>query len=62
MWISVKISTAMMAAVVWLTPEGRTNAAEIKVLAALGIKDVLDDLGPKFEGASGHKLAFKLGC
>ena len=61
MWKSVRITTAMVAAVAWLTPVASANAAEIKLLAALGIKDVLDDLGPKFESASGHKLAIKLG-
>lgn len=35
------------------------RAAEIKVLCALGIKDVIDDLGPKFERATGHNLAVK---
>ena len=57
---SIKIVTALVAAVVCLTQAGIANAAEIKVLAALGVKDVVDDLGPKFERASGHKLAIKL--
>jgi molybdate transport system substrate-binding protein len=58
---SIKIVTAVVAAVLGLTQAGIANAAEIKVLAALGVKDVLDDLGPKFESASGHKLAIKFG-
>ena len=58
---SIKIVAAVVAAVVCLTQAGIANAAEIKVLAALGVKDVLDDLGPKFESASGHKLAIKFG-
>jgi molybdate transport system substrate-binding protein len=33
------------------------EAAELKVLSAFGMQSVLDDLGPKFERASGHKLA-----
>ena len=33
------------------------ESAEIKVLAANGIQAVVEDLGPKFERASGHKLA-----
>jgi molybdate transport system substrate-binding protein len=37
------------------------DAAEIKVLAALGVKDVIGELGPSFERASGHKLDVKLG-
>ena len=57
---SIRTVTAVVATVVCLTPGG-ANAAEIKLLAALGVKEVLDDLGPKFESASGHKLAIKLG-
>ena len=32
------------------------EAAEIKVLSALAMKPVMEDLGPKFERATGHKL------
>ena len=32
-------------------------AAEIKVLSAIGMQSVLEDLGPRFERATGHKLA-----
>ena len=32
-------------------------AAEIKVLSALAMKPVMEDLGPKFDRATGHKLA-----
>lgn len=46
------ISTALM-----LLLQARTaDAADIKVLSALGIKAVMDDLVPKFERASGHRL------
>src|SRR5215475_42349 len=31
--------------------------AELKVLSAVGIQAVMEDLGPKFEQATGHKLA-----
>src|SRR5512145_2383029 len=34
-----------------------TEAAELKVLSAIGMQSVLEDLGPKFERATGHKLA-----
>lgn len=40
---------------------GVAQAAEIKALVALGMKDIVSDLGPKFEKASGHKLAIKFG-
>ena len=33
------------------------GAAEIKVLSALAMMPVMEDLGPKFERATGHKLA-----
>ncbi len=33
------------------------SAAEIKVFSTVGVKSVLEDLIPKFEKASGHKLA-----
>jgi molybdate transport system substrate-binding protein len=52
---------AGFAALVFLAQAGFANAAEIKVLNALGFKDVTDDLGPKFERASKHKLAIKYG-
>lgn len=52
---------AGLAALACFALAGITQAAEIKALVALGIKDVVDDLGPKFEKASGHKLAIKFG-
>ena len=33
------------------------QAAEVKVLSAVPMRTVMEDLGPKFEHASGHKLA-----
>ena len=33
------------------------EAGEIKVLSALAMKPVMEDLGPKFERGTGHKLA-----
>ena len=35
----------------------KAEAAELKVLSAIGMQSVLEDLGPKFEHATGHKLA-----
>ena len=34
------------------------EAAEIKVMAANAIQEVMEDLGTKFERATGHKIAF----
>jgi molybdate transport system substrate-binding protein len=33
------------------------EAAELRVLSAFGMQSVMEDLGPKFERATGHKLA-----
>ena len=38
-----------------------THAAEIKVLSTNALKSTLEDLGPKFEQNSGHKLAITWG-
>jgi molybdate transport system substrate-binding protein len=52
-----KMSGLVFAALV-LTQQAQTaHAAEIKVLSALGIKAVMDDLKPAFEHASRHRLA-----
>ena len=37
----------------------KAEAAELKVLSAFGMQSVMEDLGPKFERATGHKLAMK---
>lgn len=34
-------------------------AAEITVLSSNGVKTVLEELGPQFEKASGHKLVLR---
>jgi molybdate transport system substrate-binding protein len=39
-----------------LAQTATAEAADIKVMSALGIMAVMEDLGPKFERASGHKL------
>jgi molybdate transport system substrate-binding protein len=36
------------------------DAAELRVLSALALQPVMDDLGPKFERATGHKLVVTL--
>ncbi len=36
--------------------DSKAEAAELKVLSALAMRPVMEDLGPKFEHASGHKL------
>jgi molybdate transport system substrate-binding protein len=37
------------------------HAADIKVLSTNALKSVLEDLGPKFEQSSGHKITFTFG-
>lgn len=37
------------------------EAAELKMLSANGMREVMEDLGPKFERATGHKLAIAFG-
>ena len=39
-----------------LAATGSAESAEVKVLAANGIQSVVEDLAPKFERATGHKL------
>ena len=50
-------SAGLILASFLLLPAPSAGAAEIKVLSALGIKAVMDDLIPKFERTSGHKLS-----
>ncbi len=40
---------------------GIADAVEIKVLSNNGMRAVMEDLGPKFERATGHKLAITFG-
>jgi molybdate transport system substrate-binding protein len=55
------VVAAALAACLGFAQAGIADAADIKALVALGVKEIVDDLGPKFERASGHKLAIKYG-
>lgn len=44
------------AALVLLTQVATAEAAEIKVLSANGMREVMEDLGPKFERATSHRV------
>lgn len=57
---SHKVAASTLVALTFLMPAGVAQAAEIKVLSVLGMKAVLEDLAPRFEGATGHKLAITL--
>ena len=39
-----------------LAHTGFASAAEIKVFSTIGVQSALEELAPKFEKASGHKL------
>jgi molybdate transport system substrate-binding protein len=52
-----KLAGAVFVILVVMQSAQTALAVEIKVLSALGIKAVMDDLGPTFERASGHRLA-----
>ena len=54
---SIGMFTNMFVAAVVLTQVGAADAAEIRVLCAVGMQPVIQDLSPRFERASGHKLA-----
>jgi molybdate transport system substrate-binding protein len=57
----MKIRTLVIAANIGimflLLPGMNAEAAELKVLSAIGMQSVMEDLGPKFERATGHNLA-----
>src|ERR1039458_5822331 len=50
-------AAAGIAAMILLSQAGVVNAAEIKALMATGLREIMEDLGPKFERLSGHELA-----
>jgi ABC-type molybdate transport system substrate-binding protein len=39
----------------------QAEAAEVKVLTAFGMQAAIEDLAPKFEAGTGHKLALAFG-
>jgi molybdate transport system substrate-binding protein len=52
---------AGFAAAVSLALPGPGSAAEVKVLSALALREVVNDLGPKFERASANRLTIQFG-
>lgn len=48
---------AAVGALTLTLPHVSARAAEVKVLSAIGMRQVMLDLGPKFERATGYKLA-----
>ena len=54
------VKNASIGIVTWLAA-GAANAAEIKVIASVGVRAVLADLAPAFERSSGHKVTIVYG-
>jgi molybdate transport system substrate-binding protein len=40
-----------------LIASSSANAAEVRMLCAIALQQFMENVGPKFEGATGHKLA-----
>jgi molybdate transport system substrate-binding protein len=60
----VKMRSFMAAAVMafaLLPAHGLAQAAEVKVVAGVATRPIMEELGPQFERASGHKLAIWYG-
>jgi molybdate transport system substrate-binding protein len=55
------VTLVRLALVIFLAHAAAASAAEIKVLSAFGMKSALEELGPQFEAASGHKVEVKYG-
>src|SRR4030095_17223006 len=49
-------TTAVLGFCVSLVQTGTAKAAEIKLLCAIAAQQLMENLGPKFEGATKHKL------
>src|SRR4051794_2167181 len=49
----IGVTAVLLAALWWL---GAANAAEMKLMSAVGLKSVLDEVIPQFERASSHKI------
>ncbi len=54
---SVGMISTVLAVLVVLAQAATGEAADIKVFSANGMREVMEDLGPKFEHASSHRLA-----
>jgi molybdate transport system substrate-binding protein len=58
----MRLLVAAAAGALFLTrPQVSERAVEVKVLSAIGMHQVMLDLGPRFERATGHKLAITFG-
>src|SRR5262245_11634733 len=58
---SATVAVAAKLSVLTIFAAGTATAAEIKLLASNAVKTVLEDLAPKFEKATEHKLNITFG-
>lgn len=56
MKLLVRLTVALLAAMPCLTAPSIGTAAELKILTVIGMRAVLEELGPQFERYSGHQL------
>ena len=59
MWIGSLAATATIALAIVLTQADAASAAEVKVWSGGAFRPVLNELGPRFERATGHKLVIE---
>ena len=52
--------TACLGLLVLLVQTATAKAAEIKLLCAIALQQLMENLGPKFEGATSHKLTITI--
>jgi molybdate transport system substrate-binding protein len=57
MMVRSLVATACVGLLALFVQTATAKAAEIKLLCAIALQQLMEDLGPKFEGASKHKLA-----
>jgi molybdate transport system substrate-binding protein len=55
------VAAASIAFILLVFADIKAQAAELKVLSAFGMQSVLEEVGPKFERATGHKLVILFG-
>src|SRR3954467_8137055 len=55
MWSKIAAAAACLAAL--LAQGGAVHAADVDVIASTAMREVMDELVPMFERASGHKVA-----
>jgi molybdate transport system substrate-binding protein len=57
--ISIRVVYAIALALCGMT--GNASAAEIKVLSTVALQSVMEDLAPRFEKATNHKVTIEFG-